>query len=136
MYLGTALEERMDSDMKKRPSVDAEFWLSNKDDFREAMLSSVRGVLNSENAGQATAQESTLLGTPWNFELAGLRLEKGKILLWHGSEDVNVPVRMAKEGARLLGDAAELKVYDGEGHISILKHADEIMVELKETMAR
>lgn len=131
---GTMLEEHLDNDMKKRPPVDAELWYDKDLGFRDALLSSGRAFIRSETGGQATVHEAKLFGSPWGLELGVLSIEKNKLLLWHGSEDANVPLRMAKEGAKLLGDAVELRVYVGEGHISLIKKGDEILLALKDLM--
>ncbi len=53
---------------------------------------------------------------------------KGPVLLLHGSEDGIVPLRCSEEYLALYGDAAELKVIDGENHL-ISRRRNQVVAE-------
>jgi len=53
---------------------------------------------------------------------------KGPVLLLHGSEDGIVPLRCSEEYKALYGDAAELKVIDGENHL-ISRRRNQVVAE-------
>lgn len=82
---------------------------------RDAISRSVKGWVNEE----------LLMASSWGFELGSLA--SPPIFLWHGMEDRNVPLAMAKAVAdRLPNCQAHFVAY--EGHISLLyNHGSEII---------
>lgn len=63
---------------------------------------------------------------PWGFDPATIR---PPVFLWHGDQDANVPVAMARQlAARIPG--ARLTVYPGEGHLIVPGHRAEILAAL------
>jgi pimeloyl-ACP methyl ester carboxylesterase len=56
------------------------------------------------------------LGRPWPFRLEEIKAE---VVFHHGEDDANVPPRHAKELAEGI-PGSRLRLYAGEGHISIL----------------
>jgi pimeloyl-ACP methyl ester carboxylesterase len=55
--------------------------------------------------------------TDWGFNLEEIHLP---IVLWHGEEDKNVPVAMARHAAAALPQC-QAEFYPGEGHLSVFK---------------
>jgi pimeloyl-ACP methyl ester carboxylesterase len=66
--------------------------------------------------------EALLFTKPWGFALEDIRVP---VLLWHGSEDRNAPLSMAKEMERRIPDCTPT-YYEGEGHLYFLKRWPEI----------
>jgi pimeloyl-ACP methyl ester carboxylesterase len=63
---------------------------------------------------------------PWGFDPATI---KPSVCIWHGDEDANVPVAMARDLAARIPDS-NLTIYRGEGHFIVPKHWDEILAAL------
>ena len=61
--------------------------------------------------------ESLLTVSPWEFRLEEIQTP---ILLWHGEEDLNIPVAMARYAATALPNC-EARFYPEEGHLSLFK---------------
>lgn len=81
---------------------------------REATRQGTRGAFH----------ESLLSVTDYGFRLQELQTP---ILLWHGEDDQNIPVAMARYAAAAI-PKCEAKFYPGEGHLSLFKkHAEEIV---------
>ena len=76
-------------------------------------------------------QEATLLARPWGFRIedVGTRVE-----LWHGTADVNVPIRLARLVAGKLPDA-QLHVLEGVGHAAGHVARDEVMAAVAKACA-
>jgi pimeloyl-ACP methyl ester carboxylesterase len=84
---------------------------------REAMRQGVRGAYH----------ETLLTITDWGFRLEDIQIP---ILLWHGEDDKNIPVEMARYAASVI-PKCEAKFYPNEGHLSLFKkHAEEILCAL------
>jgi pimeloyl-ACP methyl ester carboxylesterase len=82
----------------------------------EAFRQGVRGVI----------QEARICARPWGFDPADI---KPPVCIWHGDEDTNVPVAMARHlAARIPGSS--LTIYPGEGHLIVPKHWDQILAAL------
>ncbi|KAJ9155099.1 alcohol dehydrogenase [Pleurostoma richardsiae] len=79
------------------------------------------------DGAEGWACEAKLFGSPWGFELAELQVEEGKLLMYHGGKDINIPLRMAEKAAGMIPNA-QLKVEPDESHLSLAFHkVDEIM---------
>jgi pimeloyl-ACP methyl ester carboxylesterase len=74
--------------------------------FQEAMRRSAVGWVD----------DVLRLGRPWPFRLEEIKAE---VVFHHGEDDANVPPRHAKELAEGI-PGSRLRLYPGEGHISIL----------------
>jgi pimeloyl-ACP methyl ester carboxylesterase len=69
-------------------------------------------------------QDSAIVTTAWGLELENIR---GRVRLWHGDADMNVPVAMWRHFANRLPNA-EFTVIADEGHLSLIhRHAREIL---------
>jgi hypothetical protein len=114
-------EQRIMKDMESRPGPDRKCLEDPK--FKDAFLKSVKEAFRVSAEGMAW--EAKLLGTPWGFELEGI--EREKIILWHGKEDLNCPVAMAEKAGTLMKNV-KLISFDGEGHISVpVKYGSKVL---------
>ncbi|KAJ7355464.1 Alpha/Beta hydrolase protein [Mycena albidolilacea] len=102
------IEKIMASSMKGRPEPDRRAWDENEDGFREMLVMAVRGSVQ-ENGGKGPAQGARLLGSPWGFELGDVKMKKGKLVLWHGGADANIPLTMVEKAHEPLA-GSELRV--------------------------
>lgn len=124
-------EKLMDDTMRGRPAPDKKVWEDNEGGAREMLIASVRGALVNGSA-KGAAWEARLFGSPWGFALGDVRMGPGKLMLWHGDQDVNTPLAMAREAHKLL-EGSELVVEAGEGHVSLLIHrVARVLEELKQ----
>lgn len=116
--------------MKGRPAPDKKVWEDDEGGVREMLITSVRGALVNGSA-KGAAWEARLFGSPWRFALGDIRMGPGKLVLWHGDQDVNTPLAMAREAHKQL-EGSELVVEAGEGHVSLLIHrVARVLEELK-----
>jgi pimeloyl-ACP methyl ester carboxylesterase len=80
----------------------------------EAFLAGQAEALRQGVAG--ADREAILYTHPWGFELGAI---EARVSLWHGTEDANVPIDVARYLAAEIPDCAATYL-DGEGHLSIL----------------
>jgi pimeloyl-ACP methyl ester carboxylesterase len=86
---------------------------------RESMRQGTRGAF----------LESLLAIKDWGFRLEDIDMP---IQMWHGEEDRNIPVEMARYAASAIPNC-EARFYPGEGHLSLFKNkAEEIIRTLVE----
>lgn len=82
----------------------------------------------NRNGNNGTVREITLNAREWNFRLEDIRLEP--ISLWHGGQDVNVPIGLAKKVAAAIPNC-KAHFFPEEGHLSVIyHHYDQILDEL------
>lgn len=105
-------EQKLMKEMESRPQQDRACLEDKK--LREGFIASVKEAFRVSSEG--AAWEAKLLGTGWEFELESI--EREKVLLWHGKEDVNCPVAMAEKAEGLM-KGAKLISFDDETHISL-----------------
>ncbi|KAK1623961.1 Alpha/Beta hydrolase protein [Colletotrichum phormii] len=80
--------------------------------------------------GWGPAWDVKLAGSHWRFEIGDLEVGDGEMVWWHGREDVNVPAGLAERAAECL-PGAEVRLVEGEGHVSlIVRKAEEVMSTL------
>lgn len=72
---------------------------------------------------RAAAQELALFARPWGFELAEVTTP---IHLWHGTEDVNVPLPVARAIAHALPDTHE-HIIEGAAHAVGFERRKDVM---------
>ncbi|TLD04116.1 hypothetical protein PgNI_11266 [Pyricularia grisea] len=84
------------------------------------------------DGGAGTACEAGLLWRDWGFKLEELSVGEGRLLMWHGKEDGNVPVSMAEKAAAVLA-GSELRVFPDLAHTSLLvrKAEDTVVAAIK-----
>lgn len=69
-----------------------------------------------KQGAQGAAWDLRLMGWDWGFGLE--QLNGRKLVLWHGSEDSNCPIRMTRAAAEQI-NGAELVVKEGDAHLSM-----------------
>jgi pimeloyl-ACP methyl ester carboxylesterase len=89
-------------------------------------LASARDAFRSGPRG--AAQELTILAQPWGFALSEVA---NHVDLWHGTEDVNVPVAIARAVVAALPDC-DARIVEGAGHTVAWNRLDEIMKVISE----
>ncbi|ELQ35954.1 alpha/beta hydrolase [Pyricularia oryzae] len=114
-----------------RGEADKEVW--GREEFaysRRALLDSLTAAM-SEPGAPGPAWEARVLGAPWGFGLDELGAAgEGRVVVWHGGQDLNVPVDMARRSAALV-QGAECKIWDSEAHASmIVRSADHVIEAL------
>ena len=75
---------------------------------------------------RAAVDEALFFTKPWGFRLEDIKVP---VLLWHGTEDLNAPLSMAKDMEARIPDCTA-KYYEGEGHLYFLKRWPEIATAL------
>jgi pimeloyl-ACP methyl ester carboxylesterase len=95
--------------------------LSGRTDVRRVLFESTADGLRQGARG--AAQEFTMFSRPWHFDLADIRVP---VVLWHGTEDLNVPFTVAQEVSRRI-PGSRLHVWEGEGHLALYAHLEEIL---------
>lgn len=81
---------------------------------------------------KGAAQEMAIFGQPWGFSLSEIRIP---VQVWHGTEDVNVPVAIAERLCQEV-PSAEAFIFEGEGHVVGYTHASEIMQQIVQASHR
>ncbi|RBR05293.1 hypothetical protein FVER53590_01769 [Fusarium verticillioides] len=126
------LEEMMDKNISARSASDKEVWETNPD-FRQSLRRATREAM--KQGGYATAWEARLFGSDWGFKLEDVKVEKGRMIMWHGDLDVNVPIAVSEKAIKLM-PGAELKVMKGESHMSLMAKAEAFIVAMKDMLTR
>ncbi|KAF5647355.1 alpha beta hydrolase [Fusarium sp. NRRL 25303] len=126
------LEEMMDKDISARSASDKEVWETHPD-FRKSLGRATREAM--KQGGYATAWEARLFGSDWGFKLEDVKVEKGKMIMWHGDLDVNVPIGVSEKAVQLM-PRAELRVMKGESHMSLMVRVEEFAVAMKHMLSR
>ncbi|KAH6884431.1 Alpha/Beta hydrolase protein [Thelonectria olida] len=111
---------------KSTPAPDRVIFVDNVRGYSDTILASARDALKP--GGQTFALEFTLLAKDWGFKFEELeeQTETGRLVIWHGTEDVHVPIAMAEKASQLLPNA-ELRRLEGEGHVGPVLRAEEIL---------
>ncbi|KAF5706147.1 alpha beta hydrolase [Fusarium globosum] len=126
------LEEMMGKDISARSANDKEVWETHPD-FRKSLGRATREAM--KQGGYATAWEARLFGSDWGFKLEDAKVEKGKMIMWHGDLDVNVPIGVSEKAVQLM-PGAELRVMKGESHMSLMVRVEEFTVAMKDMLSR
>ncbi|KAF5621989.1 HYD1 [Fusarium sp. NRRL 52700] len=126
------LEQMMAKDISARSARDKEAWESHPD-LRKSLYRATREAM--KQGGYATAWEARLFGSDWGFKLENVKVEKGRMIMWHGDLDVNVPVGVSEKAAKLM-PGTELRVMKGESHMSLMTKAEEFTVTMKDMLLR
>lgn len=109
--------------LKQLPEVDQVF-------FRElnSRKSIIDGTIEAfKNGIVGPSYEMKLLVNRWGFDLAKIACP---VTIWHGRLDTQVPISHANIFANLI-PGAELKIFENEGHHSLIKnHIEKIMRSL------
>jgi pimeloyl-ACP methyl ester carboxylesterase len=105
-------EQTIVKDLESRPWQDKACF--DNADFRRKTLASVREAFRVSAEG--VAWEARLLAGDWGFVLESI--ERDKILLWHGKEDVNCPVAVVEKAQKDMKRSRLISLED-EAHISV-----------------
>ena len=112
---------------RRWPEEDQEVVFGNDAKLFTVLSESSRKALKQGTGGFSV--ESYILSSPWGFLLEDLPSD-GRLVIWHGGKDANVPISMADQAAKLMPYAKYHK-YDDEAHVSlVVKYLDEILDEL------
>ncbi|KAI6350910.1 hypothetical protein MCOR25_010293 [Pyricularia grisea] len=120
-----------------RGEADKEVWGREEFAFcRQALLESLKAAIKDAGA-PGPSWEAKVLGAPWGFELNELKAtSKGQVVIWHGGQDMNVPIEMARKSAALV-QGAESRIWDKEAHASmIVRSTDHVIEALAEGLTR
>jgi pimeloyl-ACP methyl ester carboxylesterase len=116
----TKLLDRMS---KQLPPSDREI-LADRD-LRDALM---KDAPESYRQGsRAVVDEAIIFSKPWGFRMEEITVP---VVLWHGTEDRNAPLAMAKEMERRIPNCTAT-YYEGEGHLYFIKRWPEIARALK-----
>ncbi|KAG8671078.1 hypothetical protein FPOAC2_04398 [Fusarium poae] len=126
------LEEMADKEAEAKAPSDAEAW-KNHPDLRRVILRSNREAM--KQGGYPMAWDARLYGSDWGFKLEDLKVGKGQMILWHGDQDQNVPIRVSYKAAEVIPNA-ELRVMKGDSHMSLMVKTEEPLVAMKEMLER
>jgi pimeloyl-ACP methyl ester carboxylesterase len=89
--------------------------------FLDGMRGAFRHGVNGAN------QEAALYTRPWGFNLRDIQTE---VHLWHGEQDLNVPISVGRYMAETI-PICEAKFYENEGHFTLPRnHLREILSAL------
>ncbi|KAK3939183.1 putative alpha beta hydrolase [Diplogelasinospora grovesii] len=105
-------EEALAQGLKDRPAPDVAVFGSNEGGAREALVKSTREAFRDGGRGASS----------WGFEFQDLDIaEKGTLIMWYGSADANILLRIS----------------EGEAHLSLVPaKADEILSTLSDMLKR
>jgi pimeloyl-ACP methyl ester carboxylesterase len=92
--------------------------------LRESFLTSYLEAFRHGSWG--VAQDLRLLTQPWDFDLGSI---SARTWVRHGDADTTVPVQHSRRYADAIA-GAELRIYPGHGHFSILSHPQDVLAEL------
>jgi len=96
--------------------------LSKNPVLQKGFVNTVREATKQGTRG--AFQESLLSVTDYGFRLQDIQTP---MMLWHGEEDKNIPVEMARYASAAIPNS-EAKFYPNEGHLSLFKkNAEEIV---------
>lgn len=116
--------------LKNKPAWDRA--MLEREDIRAALVSGTRGAMVS--GGLGPAWDGLVLGGDFGFKLEDVKMQPGKVVMWHGELDQNVPVAMAEKAAALV-PGAELRLSPEHAHIDLpYTKADEVMQSLKQML--
>ncbi|RSL57419.1 hypothetical protein CEP53_006474 [Fusarium sp. AF-6] len=118
--------------MKGIPAADRVVFYDNIGGYRDAIAASSREALKP--GGHTFAQEYALLGSDWGYKIEEIQ-DADRLVIWHGTEDIHVPIAMAEKASQLLPNA-ELRRLEGEGHVGSILRASEILDAMKARLER
>jgi pimeloyl-ACP methyl ester carboxylesterase len=105
---------------KKSPEADRRYWREHPE--RAAFMYAATADAFRQGS-RAARQELVLLARPWGF---GLDEVKAPTHVWHGTEDVNVPIATATRVCEQLPDCTS-HIVPGKGHAVSMYETDAIM---------
>ncbi|KAI1209332.1 alpha/beta-hydrolase [Annulohypoxylon truncatum] len=121
------LEKRLGDGMKSRPKPDRDAWDNSSRSVRQGLARGLKGAF--ENGPEGAGWEGHIYSSDWGFCLDEVKVEPGRVVLWHGDEDANCPVAMTEKAAKLLGNV-ELRISRGQAHMLFVSKLDEALETL------
>ena len=116
-------EDRLRAQMTSQlPAADAR--IMARPEIADALFADLRR--KHPTATKASAQDFALFAAPWGFELADIATT---VDIWHGTDDVNVPVAHAQYLAGHI-PGSRLHILDGEAHMFIYDRMAEVLATL------
>jgi pimeloyl-ACP methyl ester carboxylesterase len=112
--------------LKEIPHADAEV-LNRHPELLEYMYVGSRDAFRQGT--RAAAQEMTMFAHPWHFAVDDVKVP---VHLWHGTDDIHVPLAIAEEVIRRLPDSHP-RIVQGKGHILAIEHREEILAAIVES---
>lgn len=121
------LDKLMAKGFERWPVEDREVIYANDGSLFKALCQSSREAL--KHGTGAFAVEANIFGSPWDLQLEKVP-DDGRLVIWHGGKDANVPLAMADQAAKLM-PKVDYRRFDDEGHLSlVMKRMDGILDEL------
>lgn len=74
------------------------------------------------------AYDMSLIAKPWGFDPAAIKMD---VCLWHGEDDINVPIGMGRYLANTIPHC-QAHFLPGEGHLLMFTHWKKILQELSD----
>ncbi|KAF2419592.1 alpha/beta-hydrolase [Tothia fuscella] len=98
----------------------------------EADKAVMKEVLGDETLSRGYLGKFWLIASEWGFRLT--ELDGGRLTIWHGRKDINVPVSMPDKASELIV-GTEYKRLDDEAHVSlIVRQKEKILSNLVEKL--
>ena len=117
--------------VKGWPREDYEALMADDGKILKLLSKSVQEGIRDGTYGYAW--EARLFSSDWGFRLEELAVEDGRLVLWHGAKDINIPVSMAQKAGALI-PGAKLRVEPDDAHISVLTDKLDDVVDTLVTM--
>lgn len=112
-------------------SAEEKAYYGGHEEEKRALVGCYREAFRQGSKGAVV--DAKLVLKEWGF---GLEEVRGRVRIWNGTGDVNVPVQSARwmaEGIRAGGADVALKEFEGDTHLSTqVKHSEEILRDLME----
>jgi pimeloyl-ACP methyl ester carboxylesterase len=120
-------EELMAKGFQRWPAEDQEVIFREDGKLFKVLSRSSREAIKHGTGGFGT--EAQIFGRPWDFQLEDLPID-GRLEVWHGAKDRNVPITMADQAVELM-PGVEYHRFEEEAHLTLsMKHLDEILDSL------
>jgi pimeloyl-ACP methyl ester carboxylesterase len=97
----------------------------DRPELRQAMEATI--AVAFRRGGRGPAWELRLYARPWGFRLEDIQVP---VHLWHGEQDANHPIAMARHLATAIPDC-RASFYPGEGHLHFVDRFPEILAALR-----
>lgn len=110
------LEKQLRSIWQQMPEPDRQV-LAHDARFADGILAITRDAISNGVSGWVN--EEIMMASPWPFNVRAL--QGMPVFLWHGAQDRNVPVTMARALAEQIANC-QAEIVENEGHISLLYH--------------
>jgi hypothetical protein len=104
-------------------------------EIRQIMTAGIRAAFEG-NGSKAVAQDIGLAMSDWGFKLEDVKMEKGKLVIWHPPNDSKKPLEVAAR-AHVLLRRSELRVHDETAEIGdtlVMERIEEVLDTLLERL--